>query len=93
MTPDDPRFQDVPYGLILKLYPTKRAWEVWKPSPDDERLQAMAEIEAKRLIGFLPYLAPLATNANPEVRARRRARGMSLASSCTPACTRCALPA
>src|SRR5690242_8965735 len=68
MTFEDPRFQNVPYGLIFSLYPTKRVWEVWKPAPDDARIQAMTEIGDKRLFGFLPYLAPLGTNGTGEVR-------------------------
>lgn len=86
MTPDDARFQDVPYGLILSLYPTKRGWEIWKPAPDDERLRAMAEIEAKCLIGFLPYLAPLSTTATAEVRETAARTIARLLEADLPAC-------
>jgi HEAT repeat protein len=70
MNPDDPTFGDVPYELILKLYPDTRAWEIWKPSPDDQCLAALDEIEAKRFIGCLPHLAPLVVTGTEAVQNR-----------------------
>src|SRR4051812_33239663 len=70
MNSDHPTFGDVPYELILKLYPDTRAWEIWKPSPDDQRLAALNEIDAKRLVACLPYLAPLVVTGSDAVQNR-----------------------
>jgi HEAT repeat protein len=59
MSSNDPANAGVPYHLIAKLYPDTRSWEIWKPSPESQQLEALAEIGSKRLVGCLPYLAPL----------------------------------
>lgn len=65
MAIDDPLFRDVPYELILGLYPQKRGWKLWQRTQDSECLQAMSQIESRRMLGFLPYLAPLLFRRSP----------------------------
>lgn len=67
MSSNDAANEGVPYHLILKLYPHTRSWEIWKPSPESQKLEALAEISSKRLVGCLPYLAPLFAVTNTAV--------------------------
>jgi HEAT repeat protein len=62
---EDSLFRDVPYGLILGLYPNDRGWRFWQGSQDTECLNAMSQIELGRMVGFLPYLAPLLFRRSP----------------------------
>lgn len=60
----------IPYHLILALYPQARWWEIGKPSPDSQRLAALAEIDAEEITSALPYIAPLAVVGNTAVRTK-----------------------
>jgi hypothetical protein len=62
---EDSLFRDVPYGLILGLYPEDRGWKFWQVSHDTECLNAMSQIESGHMVGFLPYLAPLLFRPSP----------------------------
>lgn len=86
MSSEDPRFQELPYELILRLYPSQKKWEFWKLSPDAEQVDALAEIERKRLVGFLPYLAPFITSDSLEVREAVGRTIVKLLKTDLPAC-------
>jgi hypothetical protein len=60
----------LPQHLLQKLYPDTRTWQVWKPMPDDQRMEALDEILSQKLVAALPALAGLFAIGGEEVKAK-----------------------